>query len=93
MGKTCYFGFTVVPFGPFVFTKVMRCLTKHWRINAIRKVCFLDDDLGVASSYKITLFRSNFVKKSLKNAGFTIIEEKSVRKPSQILIWLGIKIN
>ena len=57
------------------------------------KVCFLDDDLGVASSYKITLFRSNFVKKYLKNAGFTINEEKSVRKPSQILIWLGIKIN
>ena len=38
-GKTCYFVFTVLPFGltsaPFTFTKVMRCLVKNWRINAI----------------------------------------------------------
>ena len=96
-GKTCYFVFTVLPFGltsaPFIFTKVMRCLVKHWRINAIRIACFLDDGLGVASSYKMTLFHSNFVKKSLQNAGFIINEEKSVWKPSQNLIWLGVRIN
>ena len=89
--------FTVLPFGltsaPFIFTKVMRCLVKHWRINAIRIACFLDHGLGVASSYKMTLFHSNFVKKSLQNAGFIINEEKSVWKPSQTLIWLGIRIN
>ena len=42
----------------FIFAKVMRCLVKHWRINAIRIACFLDDVFGVASSYKITLFQS-----------------------------------
>ena len=61
--KTCYFVFMVLPFeltsAPFIFTKVMRCLVKHWRINAIRIACFLDDGLGVASSYKMTLFHSN----------------------------------
>ena len=41
----------------------------------------------------MTLFHSNFVKKSLQNAGFIINEEKSVSKPSQNLIWLGIRIN
>ena len=41
---------------PFIFTKVMRCLLKHWRINAIRIAYFLDDGLGVASSYKMILF-------------------------------------
>ena len=53
-GETCYFIFTVLPFGltsvPFIFTKVVRCLVKHWRTNLIRIACFLDDGLGVASS-------------------------------------------
>ena len=70
----------------------MRCLVEHWRINAIRTACFLDDGLGVASSYKMTLFDSNFVKKSLQNAGFIINEKKSAWKPFQTLIWLGIRI-
>ena len=77
----------------FIFTKFMRCLVKHWRINAFRLACFLDDGLGVASSYKMTLFHSNFVKKSQQNVSFIINEEKSVRKPSQTLNWLGIRIN
>ena len=61
--KTCYFVFTVLPFEltsvPFIFTKVMRCLVKHLRINPIRIACFLDDSLGIASLYKMTLFYSN----------------------------------
>ena len=77
----------------FIFTKFMRCLVKLWRINAFRLACFLDDGLGVASSYKMTLFHSNFVKKSQQNVSFIINEEKSVRKPSQTLNWLGIRIN
>ena len=32
-------------------------------ISAIRIACFLDDGLGVASSYKMALFHSNFVEK------------------------------
>ena len=43
----------------FMFTKVMRCLVKHWRINTIRIACFLDDSLGVASSYNMTFFIRN----------------------------------
>ena len=31
------------------------------------------------------------MKKSLQNVGFIINEEKPVWKPSQTLIWLGIK--
>ena len=66
-GKTCYFVLTVLPFeltsAPFLFTKVMRCLVKHWKISAIRRPCFFDDGLGVASSYKMTLFHSNLWQK------------------------------
>ena len=54
--KICFI-FTALPFGltsaPFIFTKVMRRLVKHWRINGIRITCFLDDGLGVLSSYKM----------------------------------------
>ena len=70
----------------------MRYLVKHWRINAIRIACFLDDGLGVASSHKMSLFHSNFVKKSLQNAGFILNEEKSVETISKFN-WLGIRIN
>ena len=59
---------------PAIFTKVMRYLAKHWRINAIRIACFLDDGLGVASSYKMSLF------------GFIINEEKSVETISKFVL-------
>ena len=71
----------------------MPCKTLKNALNAFRLACFLDDGLGVASSYKMTLFHSNFVKKSQQNVSFIINEEKSVRKPSQTLNWLGIRIN
>ena len=63
LGENFLFVFTVLPFGlmsaPFIFTKVMKCLLKHWRINAIGIAFFLDDGLGVASSYKMALFHSD----------------------------------
>ena len=40
--------------------------------------CFLHDGLGDVSSYKMTLFHSNFVRDPLKNADFIMNEEKSV---------------
>ena len=62
-GGACYFLSTVLPFelmsATFIFTKAMRCLVEHWKINAIRIACFYDDGLGVASSYKMTLLHSN----------------------------------
>ena len=96
LGMICYFVFTVLPLrltlALFIFTKVMRCPVKYWRINAARIAYFLDDGLGVASSYKMTLFHSNFVKKSLQNAAFIINDEKSAWKPSETLIWLDTRI-
>ena len=64
----------------------MKCLIKHWRKNAVRIGCFLDDRLGVVSLYKMTLFHSNFVRKTLQNISFIINEEKSIWKPSQPLV-------
>ena len=45
-----YFVFTVFVFGlataPFIFTKVVKVLIKHWRSMAIRIFAFVDDILG-----------------------------------------------
>ena len=49
-GMQRYFVFTVLVFGlataPFIFTKVVKVLIKHWRSMAIRIFAFVDDILG-----------------------------------------------
>ena len=51
MGFENILSFVVLPFGlstgPYIFTKVIRPLVKHWRGQAIRIVIYLDDYLGV----------------------------------------------
>ena len=80
-GATKYFVFTVLPFGlssaPFVFTKVVRPLVKHWRSHAVKIACFLDDGLGIAYTYQDALSCSNFVKTTLINSDFVPDATKS----------------
>ena len=49
-GQVRYFVFTVLVFGlssaPFVFTKVLKVLIKHWRSFGIRIFAFIDDGFG-----------------------------------------------
>ena len=37
--------------GPYLFTKVHRTLTKHWRSKGIRMFSYLDDGAGADSSF------------------------------------------
>ena len=96
-GATKYFVFTVLPFGlssaPFVFTKVVRPLVKHWRSHAVKIACFLDDGLGIAYTYQDALSCSNFVKTTLINSGFVPNVTKSIWIPCERIIWLGIEID
>lgn len=73
-GKVHYFKFTVLPFGlatgPYIFTKVMRSLVKHWRGQAYRIVVYLDDGLGAFPSFDSALQRSSSVRADLVNCGF-----------------------
>ena len=96
-GTTKYFVFTVLPFGlssaPFVFTKVVRPLVKHWRSHAVKIACFLDDGLGIACTYQDALSCSNFVKATLINSGFVPNVTKLVWIPCQRIIWPGIEID
>ena len=49
-GSCKFFKFTVLPFGlavgPFIFTKIQKALTKHWRRQGIRLFTYLDDGVG-----------------------------------------------
>ena len=77
-----FFVFTVLPFdlstAPFIFTKVVRPLVKYWRFNSIKIACFLDDGLGIDSTFEKVLEKSTFVSNSLTRAGFIFSSDKSV---------------
>ena len=86
-GKLRLFVFTVLVFGlstaPFLFTKLIRVLIKHWRSLAIRIFAFIDDILGGGRSFNDAVAISNFVKNQLEESGFVINTEKSHWVPMQ----------
>lgn len=96
-GVKKFFCFTVLPFGlssaPYIFSKLLRPLVKYWRFNGVQIVVFLDDGCGTAKDYSVASFHSQFVKNSLRNAGFAINSTKSNWGPVQSLVWLGLNWN
>ena len=82
-----FFVFTVLVFGlstaPFLFTKLIRVMIKHWRSLAIRIFPFIDDILGGGRSFNDAVAISNFVKSQLEESGFVINTEKSHWVPTQ----------
>lgn len=96
-GYLGYFTFVVLAFGirsaPFIFTKIMRQLVRHWRRNCIKIACFLDDGGGFEKDPTIAIIKSNFVRTSLALSDFIVNEEKSNWTPCQVMTWLGVGIN
>jgi len=93
-----YFCFTVLPFGlssaPYIFTKVLRPLVKFWRFNGVRIVVYLDDGCGSSDSVElIAKGHAQFVRYSLRDAGFVVNSSKSGWEPVHSLIWLGLEWN
>ena len=86
--------FTVLPFGlstgPYIFTKVIRPLVKHWRSKAIRIVVYLDDGLGASSTFDAATKQSLSVRADLVASGFVPNCDKWQWSPTQQLIWLGM---
>ena len=95
--KEHYFKFTVLPFGlstaGHVFTKVLRCMVKHWREQSIRIIMYLDDGIGIEEDYDTALVNSTKVKQDLKDAGLIENVEKSNWEPQFQLTWLGISVD
>ena len=85
--KLRFLVFTVLVFGlstaPFLFTKLIRVLIKHWRSLAIRIFAFIDDILGGGRSLNDAVAISNFVKSQLEESGFVINTEKSHWVPTK----------
>lgn len=92
-----FYMFTVLPFGlnvsGYIFTKVVRQLVKHWRINNIKIVVYLDDGFGVAENAEICKQYAKKVKADLVASGFVPNKDKCVWEPSQSVTWLGFVWN
>ena len=92
--KGKYYCFSVLPFGlssaPYIFTKVLREMVKHWRSHCIKIVMFLDDGWGTNSTKQLCSADAEFVRSSLEQAGFVINYDKSIWEPVQRLEWLGL---
>ena len=82
-----FFVFTVLVFGlasaPFIFTKVVRMLIRHWRGMAIRIFAFVDDFLSGAKSREEAAEASAQVKGDLECSGFIVCPEKTQWHPVQ----------
>ena len=96
-GVKKFYRFTVLPFGlstaGHVFTKVLKCMVKHWRENSIRIIMYLDDGIGIEENYETAVTNSAIVKQDLKDAGLVENIEKSNWEPQNELTWLGISID
>ena len=92
-----FYVFTVLPFGlataPYIFTKLIKPLVKHWRIQGTCIAVFLDDGWAIVQDKERCLITTQSVRRDLCNAGFVINEEKSVWEPTQVVDWLGITWN
>ena len=90
---TRYFKFCQLPFGLssacYVFTKLNRPFIKIWRNMGIRAFMYIDDGVGVFSSYQEGRRIAPIMKSHLQQSGFLINEDKSNWEPSQSLAWLG----
>jgi hypothetical protein len=56
-----YFKFTVLPFGlttaPYIFTKLLRPIVKHWRSQGISNVVYLDDGFDIEKDNYTNLYK------------------------------------
>lgn len=89
--------FNVLPFGlntaPYVFTKIMKPVTKLLRLAGYISTIYLDDLLLIGESYEKCLNNIHTTQNLITSLGFIINEEKSVLSPSTSCKFLGYIIN
>ena len=96
-GKFRYFAFQVLHFGlssaPYIFSKVMRQLLKHWRSKRYIGLFYLDDGIDWAYSLDQAKALSRIVRNGVIASGFTLSEEKSTWDPRREVSFLGYILN
>ena len=92
-----YYVFTVLPFGlssaPYIFTKCLKPLERHWRMQGINIALCLDYGWLIETSYDDCMNLSKTVRRDIKDAGLITSEAKCIWQPCQELIWLGLVWN
>ena len=93
-----YFMFTVLPFGlttaPYIFTKLLRPIVKHWRSQVISNVVYLDDGFDIERDVQTCTSNSGLISSDLSRPGLLLVnDEKCVWQPTQSLTWLGLNWN
>ena len=89
--------FTCLPFGyslaPRVFTKILKPVVSHLRVNGLKIVIYLDDILLVASSVQECQAHLNLLRKLIESLGFIVNDEKSILTPATRINFLGFIID
>lgn len=89
--------FTCLCFGlnvaPYIFTKILKPVTQHLRLQGVLLVIYLDDILIFGKTVQDCLRNIRLTKQLLESLGFLINIEKSVLIPSQELKYLGFCFN
>lgn len=89
--------FKALPFGlcsaPRIFTKVLKPVAAFLRRKAIRVLIYLDDFLLLAATVEEAVKNTQLVVNLLQSRGFTINPKKSLLIPTQVINFLGFKID
>jgi ribonuclease HI len=95
--KNQWFRFKVLPFGmstsPWVFTKIMKEVVKHWRQMGIFVWVYLDDFILAAPTQAIALQWRNVVEADMNRLGLAREPTKGQWEPTQRVQVLGLIID
>lgn len=93
---TCY-QFKALPFGlcsaPRIFTKILKPVAAFLRRKSIRILIYLDDFLLLAATMEEAVENTQLVVTLLHSLGFTVNLQKSLLIPTQVITFLGFKID
>ena len=93
---TCY-QFKALPFGlcsaPRIFTKLMKPIAAFLRRKSIQVIIYLDDFLLLAATKEEAVKNTHLLITLLQSLGFRINFKKSSLTPSQVITFLGFKID
>ncbi|GJP70393.1 hypothetical protein CLOP_g1341, partial [Closterium sp. NIES-67] len=86
--------FLSLPFGlataPFVFTQLIKQLSKRWRSRGIRLIPYVDDILFISATRTKALHNRSIIIADLAATGFVVNFKKSQLAPAQSLKFLGL---
>ena len=81
--------FSVYPFelssAPYIFTKLLRPLIRHWRSLGIHSTIFLDDNKDM-QKFETSARHAQIVRSDVSRPGLVATDEKSVWVPTQNII-------